>query len=106
MPEQALGGIPLGFGIVVEDQPSELSVYKSVLAIISHLCPWHGFWVHGIIFDSLAFLHKPCFQQSPNHTLTRTRRPHNDHTHPLLQLFVELKSLVDLYYNKQIKEAV
>ena len=25
MPEQALGGIPLGFGIVVEDKPSELS---------------------------------------------------------------------------------
>ena len=24
-PEQALGGIPLGFGIVVEDKPSELS---------------------------------------------------------------------------------
>ena len=25
MSEQALGGIPLGFGIVVEDKPSELS---------------------------------------------------------------------------------
>ena len=25
MPEQALGGIPLGFGIVVKDTPSELS---------------------------------------------------------------------------------
>ena len=25
VPEQALGGIPLGFGIVVEDKPSELS---------------------------------------------------------------------------------
>ena len=24
VPEQALGGIPLGFGIVVEDKPSEL----------------------------------------------------------------------------------
>ena len=29
VPEQALGGIPLGFGNVVEDKPSELSlVYK------------------------------------------------------------------------------
>ena len=25
VPEQALGGIPLGFGIVAEDKPSELS---------------------------------------------------------------------------------
>ena len=25
VPEQALGGIPLGFGIIVEDKPSELS---------------------------------------------------------------------------------
>ena len=25
VPEQALGGISLGFGIVVEDKPSELS---------------------------------------------------------------------------------
>ena len=25
MPEQVLGGIPLGFGIFVEDKPSELS---------------------------------------------------------------------------------
>ena len=25
MPEQALGGIPLDFGIVMEDKPSELS---------------------------------------------------------------------------------
>ena len=24
VPEQALGGIPLGFGIVIEDKPSEL----------------------------------------------------------------------------------
>ena len=31
VPEQALGGIPLGFGIIVEDKPSELSqeVYYS-----------------------------------------------------------------------------
>ena len=28
MPEPALGGIPLGFGVVVEDKPSELS-YKN-----------------------------------------------------------------------------
>ena len=26
--EQTLGGIPLGFGIVVEDKPSELSYYN------------------------------------------------------------------------------
>ena len=30
MPEQALGGIPLGFGIVVEDKPSELSCNYSI----------------------------------------------------------------------------
>ena len=28
VPEQALGGIHLGFGIVVEDKPSELCVYS------------------------------------------------------------------------------
>ena len=29
MPEQALGGISLGFGIVVEDKPSKLSNHCS-----------------------------------------------------------------------------
>ena len=29
--EQALGGIPLGFGIVVEDKPSELSCVQSLV---------------------------------------------------------------------------
>ena len=33
VPEQALGGIPLGFGIAVEDKPSELS-YTST----SYMC--------------------------------------------------------------------
>ena len=28
VPEQALGGIPLDFGIVMEDKPSELSCSK------------------------------------------------------------------------------
>ncbi|MCG8626872.1 MAG: hypothetical protein MJE68_33330, partial [Proteobacteria bacterium] len=30
MPEQALGWIPLGFGIVVEDKPSELSCLQEL----------------------------------------------------------------------------
>ena len=29
VPEQALGGIPLGFGIVVEDKPSEIETGNS-----------------------------------------------------------------------------
>ena len=33
--EQALGGIPLGFGIVVEDKPSELSCI-----IMLNVCVW------------------------------------------------------------------
>ena len=29
MPEQALGWFPLGLGLVVEDEPSELSCYMA-----------------------------------------------------------------------------
>ena len=37
VPEQALGGIPLSFGIAVEDKPSELSctVYMTLYMYIS-----------------------------------------------------------------------
>ena len=34
VPEQALGGIPLGFGIAVEDKPSELSCSLDQLQLI------------------------------------------------------------------------
>ena len=47
VPEQALGGIPLGFGIVVEDKPSELMnfhVYRSVLQWVGE--DWTN-WCHS-----------------------------------------------------------
>ena len=37
MPEQALGGIPLDFGIVMEDKPSKLSCIGNLLTATSLL---------------------------------------------------------------------
>ena len=53
VPEQALGGIPLGFGIVVEDKPSELSRtappishVKYALALTINLQGWHILYMY------------------------------------------------------------
>ena len=42
MSEQALGGIPLGFGIVVEDKPSELSC-RHYVEFELHFTIWVSF---------------------------------------------------------------
>ena len=68
---------------------------------VCDLCAWHGLGVHHNVFDCAASLVEGSLQQAPDCGLTRARGPHNHHTHPLLQLCVQLQCLVDLARRKR-----
>ena len=61
-----------------------------------YLCSRHGLGIHDVILYGLSSFDKPCFQQTPDGALTGARWTDNDYTHSLLQLLMELESLVDL----------
>ena len=72
--------------------------------MLQHLCPWHGLGVHGIVLDCLTKLVESTLEQPPRRALARATGTHYHHAHPLIELLVELKCLMDLGQKKKQEE--
>ena len=69
-----------------------------------YLCPGHGFGVHGVVLDRLTKLVQCALEQPPRRALAGAARAHHHHAHPLVELLVEFKRLVDLGKNAKKKK--
>lgn len=61
------------------------------------LLPWHGFRVHGVLFDHAAHPAQRRPQHPPQSGLPRPAGSDHHHTHPLPELLVQLQSLLYLH---------
>lgn len=78
-------------------QQTNTSHHHCQLCLLSaHLSSWHCLWVHGVLLNSLAAFHHGCPERSPHRALAWARWSHDDHSHSLLQLFIQFKSFSHL----------